>query len=120
MTTRRRTLNVVVTHPGTNAHYCSLTSRKVHTPLPSRPLVESAKKTKSWNLYRECTRILEENKVRWKAIKEEEEQRRLEKEKQDRLKKSGHRKHEAERKLEGLIRKAGREEEAGRKTENEV
>ena len=31
--TRRRTLNVSVTHPGTNAHNCSLTSRSDHTTI---------------------------------------------------------------------------------------
>ena len=31
--TRRRTLTVAVTHPGTNAHNCSLTSRSDHTTI---------------------------------------------------------------------------------------
>ena len=63
-------------------------------------LREAAKKEKSWNLYRECTRILEENRERWMARKkEEEEQRRLETEKQDRLKKAGNKKQQSERKL---------------------
>ena len=32
-TTRRRTLTMAVTHPGTNAHNCSLTSNKVHKTI---------------------------------------------------------------------------------------
>jgi hypothetical protein len=43
--TRGRTLTVVVTHPGANAHNCSLTSSSDHTTIypllvgPTRPLV---------------------------------------------------------------------------------
>ena len=33
MTTRRKILTVTVTHPGTNAHNCSLTLSKVHTTI---------------------------------------------------------------------------------------
>ena len=46
---------------------------------------DAVQKTHSWALYRECTRLLEENKTRWMERQEDEKQRKLQEDKEIRL-----------------------------------
>ena len=48
-------------------------------------LEESLRKEKQWDLYRECCKLLEENKARWLERRESEKHKVLETEKEERL-----------------------------------
>ena len=63
-------------------------------------LESAAKKEKCWDLYRECRRIMQENKVKWLERKEEENLKRLETEKQERLAIAGHKKGQRARMIQ--------------------
>ena len=63
-------------------------------------LESAAKKEKCWDLYRECSRIMQENKDKWLERKEEENLKRLEIEKQERLALVGHKKGQRARMIQ--------------------
>ena len=55
-------------------------------------------KENSWSLYKECSRILQENHKKWKERKVEEDRRRIEMKKADRLAIGAKKKSEAMKK----------------------
>ena len=65
-------------------------------------LRKSKKKEDSWSLYRECTKILKENHTRWMERRADEERKKLEQEKQDRI-------EDAARKKAGILKKVGKQ-----------
>ena len=66
---------------------------------------EADKKHNSWALYRECTRLMEENHTRWLERKTAEDKRRLEDEKASRLAEGKMKRAKLLKKIEGRKKK---------------
>ena len=109
--------------------WCTRDKNRMETELEQKEL--AAKKTATWALYRECERLVQENKNNWHERQEGERLRRLEEEeKVKRISEAENKKKKlsfkfssrkaAAPKKETKLELTRRKEETGRKTKNEV